>query len=352
MKKIALRVALATLFTMVYFSSVRGQLHYEYDHLFVGPTPVYGLNVGSDPQILIGPEFGIEYFENGLNFWRTYGSVNWGNYKLFLDASGKFGIGRKPTTYALEVNGQVWTTAGLLITSDETYKRNIISLSDSRSGNYIDKIYQLDGKIYDKQISSADSNADEVSKMVELGKINPKDASDALADLNRSNPTVYKKEIGFIAQEVRELFPELVEESADGIMAINYIGLIPLLVESIKDLQKKVTDLETLVGETSVIRSLVSTNNDYNPLSGAVLYQNTPNPFSERTEIKFSLQDNLTNALIYVFNMQGTLLKQYPINNSQSYISINGSELVAGMYLYSLIVDGKVADTKRMILTK
>jgi hypothetical protein len=33
-------------------------------------------------------------------------------------------------------------------------------------------------------------------------------------------------------------------------------------------------------------------------------------------------------------------------------VSIAGEDLVSGMYLYSLIADGKVISTKRMILAK
>jgi hypothetical protein len=84
----------------------------------------------------------------------------------------------------------------------------------------------------------------------------------------------------------------------------------------------------------------------------AVLYQNAPNPFSERKVIKFELPDNTANTYIYIFNMQGALVKQLPINANQSSITINGSELTAGMYFYSLIVNGQEIDTKRMILTK
>ncbi|HOV83733.1 MAG TPA: hypothetical protein PLE52_02795 [Paludibacteraceae bacterium] len=46
-------------------------------------------------------------------------------------------------------------------------------------------------------------------------------------------------------------------------------------------------------------------------------------------------------------------LKSYSIKEKEkSNITIQGSELNAGMYLYALIADGKVIDTKRMILTK
>lgn len=44
---------------------------------------------------------------------------------------------------------------------------------------------------------------------------------------------------GLIAQEVEELFPELVSVNSDGIKSLNYTGLIPHLIESIKDLQQQ-----------------------------------------------------------------------------------------------------------------
>ena len=46
------------------------------------------------------------------------------------------------------------------------------------------------------------------------------------------------------------------------------------------------------------------------------------------------------------------MLKQIEINSSQDSIIIDGSELGAGMYLYSLVINGKEIDTKRMILSK
>jgi len=51
--------------------------------------------------------------------------------------------------------------------------------------------------------------------------------------------------------------------------------------------------------------------------------------------------------------MNGVQLKSYPATErGKGNVIIQGSELIAGMYLYTLIADGKVIDTKRMILTK
>jgi len=349
-KKVIFRSALAAILVVVSFSSVKAQLYYQDSHLFVGQRPINWQTVGNTPQVFIGPDFGIEFCENGLNFWRPNPVSNWGNYKLFLDASGKFGIGRKPTTYALEVNGQVWTTAGLLITSDGNLKRNIVNLSDSKGG-YLDRLHKLSGKSYDKQISTSEDNAAEVARMVALGKLSEKDASVALASLNESNPTAYKKEFGFIAQEVKELFPELVEEGADGLMAINYVGLIPLLVESVKELNKKVAELEKRNSDMPTIRSSDATDNTSVSLPGATLYQNTPNPSSTGTTIKYELPENYSSAILYIYSMSGNQVKSYTLNRSSNQVIVAANELPAGTYIYTLSIDGLKIDTKRMILT-
>lgn len=52
---------------------------------------------------------------------------------------------------------------------------------------------------------------------------------------------------GVLAQEVQKLFPELVSENKEGILAVNYSGLIPVLIESIKEQQKQIDDLKKLI---------------------------------------------------------------------------------------------------------
>jgi hypothetical protein len=50
---------------------------------------------------------------------------------------------------------------------------------------------------------------------------------------------------GLIAQEVQALFPELVSTDEDGYLSVNYIGLIPHLIEAVKDLQRENDTLKT-----------------------------------------------------------------------------------------------------------
>ena len=84
-----------------------------------------------------------------------------------------------------------------------------------------------------------------------------------------------------------------------------------------------------------------------------ILYQNTPNPFSSNTEISCDIPISFNSAFIYVYNLQGVELMSFPITQTgYSAVTVYASALPAGMYLYTLVVDGVIIDTKRMILTK
>jgi hypothetical protein len=157
-----------------------------------------------------------------------------------------------------------------------------------------------------------------------------------------------KKHFGLIAQDLQKVYPELVYEEDNGYLSVNYVELIPLLIQSIKELKAEIDELSS----ASITPRAATASDALSDLSRAILYQNAPNPFTDRTEIKFELPNNISSASVFIFNMQGALIKQIPVNSRQSGITVNGSELTAGMYLYSLIVDGKEVDTKRMILTK
>jgi len=152
--------------------------------------------------------------------------------------------------------------------------------------------------------------------------------------------------------------------------------MIPILVEAIKEQQNKIDFLQNMVFEkTNDIIFLMEQyntccqNNPYysTPKNSdeennykqefkkekAELYQNTPNPFSSNTEISCYLPENPKQASIHIYNLQGIELKSYSLTQTGlNTVIVNGSELSAGMYLYTLIVDNNIIDTKRMILTK
>jgi len=86
--------------------------------------------------------------------------------------------------------------------------------------------------------------------------------------------------------------------------------------------------------------------------NGALLYQNAPNPFNQNTVIKYFVPYESKQSFLYVYDLKGTQLKSYNLNKGDCNVTIYGNELIAGIYLYSLVVDGKMVDTKQMILTE
>lgn len=173
-----------------------------------------------------------------------------------------------------------------------------------------------------------------------------------------------KLKYGFLAQEVKNVFPEITD-TAKGLMLIDYNQIIPLIVMATNEQNKLIEDLQNeLNGIKSDILNCCSQKNSAKnlqegaansssslPISNSTLFQNQPNPFTQNTKIEFEIIEKYSTASILIFDMQGTLKKSIPISgNGKGQIMVNGNELVAGMYLYSLIVDGKEIDTKRMIL--
>lgn len=54
---------------------------------------------------------------------------------------------------------------------------------------------------------------------------------------------------GVIAQEVQAIFPELVKEDPNGLLSVNYSGLIPVMIESIKEQQQQIDQQQMQIDE-------------------------------------------------------------------------------------------------------
>ncbi|MBR7031143.1 MAG: T9SS type A sorting domain-containing protein [Prevotella sp.] len=154
------------------------------------------------------------------------------------------------------------------------------------------------------------------------------------------------------ADRLEESFPDLVYIKEDGSKVINYMEMIPLLVQSINELNAKIEVLEGQVSEGAAKKTRSATNKKASPLTQNRLYQNTPNPFKEQTVIRFSLADDVQNAAICIFDMTGKTIKKMPVSSGIESVSVGGYELGEGMFLYSLVVNGQEIDTKKMIISK
>ena len=161
---------------------------------------------------------------------------------------------------------------------------------------------------------------------------------------------MHVRHYGLVAQELQEVFPDMVYDTGDGYLSVNYIELIPLLIQTIQKQQEQIDELTKIIGSNE---NRVKHNSNANTQASAILYQNTPNPFSSATEIGYYIPTTVQKAELIIYNMSGEQIVSYPINDfGNGSVTITANTLSAGMYMYALIVDEQLIDTKRMILTK
>ena len=161
-----------------------------------------------------------------------------------------------------------------------------------------------------------------------------------------------------------EVFPELTKDitkpvfDEDGkivsqlsFKAINYVGMISLLTEAIKELNVELTevrqDLDEYKASDAVRTQIVQNSKNVN---GYSIDQNVPNPFSDRTSIRFQLAPGVESATLSIFNLNGAFVKDYQLNGNSGEVEILASEIGKGMYIYSLNQNGQEIISKRMIV--
>ena len=133
--------------------------------------------------------------------------------------------------------------------------------------------------------------------------------------------------------------------------------MVPLLVQSIKELSAKVETLEQQLGvqkQTKKVKSeTTGIENNVPDIDMVRMDQNKPNPFSESTVIGLNIPEKTQKADIFIYDLSGKQIKSIPVSErGETNITVYASELSAGMYIYTLVVDGKVVVTRRMLVEK
>ncbi|KAA5532114.1 T9SS type A sorting domain-containing protein [Taibaiella lutea] len=175
------------------------------------------------------------------------------------------------------------------------------------------------------------------------------------------------RQSGFIAQEVEQAAKEVhynfnglhVPESENDNYSIAYSQFVIPLVKGMQEQQKMIEDQKQMIDKlqqqiNDMQKGLGSATGIGNALSvtGASMDQNVPNPFSTETVISFNLPNQIGNAYMTVYDLSGKQIKTLPISKrGASSITITSDQLEAGMYIYSIVADGKIVDSKRMVVT-
>lgn len=163
-----------------------------------------------------------------------------------------------------------------------------------------------------------------------------------------------KQHYGLNADQLEEVFPDLVYEQEDGTKSINYVELVPILVQAINELRGEIEELRA--GGDDRTKKAVQPSSEGDSAEKLLLLslgQNKPNPFSNATTIEVCIPEEVQKAFIYVYDLQGKKVEQVDITTrGKQNVLLSSANLTDGMYLYSLIADGKVVETRRMIVEK
>lgn len=236
------------------------------------------------------------------------------NCSQIYDNGKNVGIGTTNPGNKLTVNGNIQSLSSTFL-SDEKYKKNIKTID-----NALQSVLKLTGTTYNWK--------KEEFKEIEFTE---------------------NLQYGLIAQEVHKVIPELVNISNDNDYSLNYNGLIPVLIEAIKEQQNQITELNNKISD------ITSKNKDIeNVLSDGRTYfsGNYPNPFEVETKIDLFIDKNVKEAIIVIYDSNGSTITKYNIKerNAKTNIVIPKSNLNSGVYFYTLITDNIVIGTKKMIV--
>ena len=147
-----------------------------------------------------------DYASTVIGQYNSSGSSVTNNATSFSTSNTAFvigngtGAGDKSDAFKVMFNGDTTISNDLTvsgdvnISSDVRLKSNIASL-----GATLSKLLQIDGKSYEMK---------------------------------------GKQKIGVLAQEIQEVFPELVSEDDNEMLAVNYQGLVPVLINALKEQDK------------------------------------------------------------------------------------------------------------------
>lgn len=208
------------------------------------------------------------------------------------------------------------------------------------------------------------------------------------------------KEIGVLAQDLQKVAPYMVHDivleewneknevtRSGDYLSVNTDALRYALVNAVQEQQEIIENMETenndlrhqvdnlnqqnteltkrLDAIEAMLRNETNTNTTNNSTAKtevasrtenktATLSQNTPNPFYNKTIIEYTLEQDAKSAYLQITDVAGKVIFNQDLSTKKGSYNeeISRRNFVAGTYIYSLIVDGEVMDSKKMIVSE
>lgn len=252
----------------------------------------------------------------------------------------------------LEVNGTAYIPGGVWTASDRNFKENISDYSQGME--VINKLHPVTFRFRDDiYFDKPDASAPAVKRNFPEGQ-----------------------QIGFIAQELETVLPNMVKTNEKGEKAVNYDQLFGVIVQGMQEQDEQLAalaevndglkaqndHLQHMLDELNArLAALEGEGNGSNKwadassqgMDNAYLEQNSPNPFGENTVIRYYLPAQSGDARIVIRSDKAQEVLNFTLEHKGSgNIIVSGNSLAAGVYFCELYVAGKLVDTKKMMLVK
>jgi hypothetical protein len=156
---------------------------------------------------------------------------------MSLDGTGNVGIGLITPTRRLQIKGSGTTSATTVLytqNSSNTFTFSVQDNGDVRAAGDITAYYSSD-KNLKTNIKLLESP---IEKIKQIGgyEFDWKPESEKTGH-----------DVGVIAQEIESILPEVVTTRDNGYKAVRYEKIVPLLIEAIKEQQKQIDELKSLI---------------------------------------------------------------------------------------------------------
>jgi hypothetical protein len=259
-----------------------------------------------------------------------------------------------------DINTSVWTSNYYTV-SDGRFKKNVDA--DQVKGLDFIKllrpvVYNFDGKGFTDYVTK---NMSDDARKRYAGK-----------DYSKQNNVIQS---GFIAQEVEQAAKTAgyafsgvhAPEGETDTYGISYYQFVVPLVKAVQeqqqmiDAQKAINQqlLQQVADQQKSIDALTAMSkasdatglNTQSNINSFSMQQNEPNPFTHETIVKYNLPEQTNNAYMAVYDLSGKQIASFPLTQKgNSSLTITSEKLSPGIYIYSIVTDGKVFDSKRMIV--
>jgi hypothetical protein len=281
-------------------------------------------------------------------------------FAAITDASNKICIGNTSVT---SIGGQV----GFTTFSDGRFKQNI---KDETHG--LDFIKLLKPVSYNYDINGIDN----------FWGLDQETNTDAEAKKSK-DAQINNRYTGFLAQDVDKAAQSLhynfsgIDKPADdskSTWGLRYGDFVVPLVKAVQELSTEndvlktdnaelKSEIQNLKSEMNSLKAVVFAGSqsavsmqrvtiNENPET-ASLHQNIPNPFNHTTTINYVVPQQYSFAKIVIAGKTGAVLKEVNISGGgKGSLQLDASTLAAGAYSYSLYIEGRLIDSKQMILVK